>query len=121
MRQSSIAADGETWSRGGSNIALELGSGRSQDTSTSLAIGQASIGVNAIGAFWEAGLTNTILTIIQLLDLATRTTMGGQMEAARLAPRDEGIRTSNEESSGNEALHDDRDWRERESSMRMSR
>lgn len=69
VRQSTITADGETICRAGTHVTLELGCWRGQDATTTIAISEATFGIDAVGSLSireSRGLADSVLTIAKL-------------------------------------------------------
>jgi len=102
--------NGEAASWAGTSVTLELGGGRSKDTSTAVSIGNLAV-VDAVlcSLVGEAGgLTDTVLTISELTNSTTDTTRGSETEAALVSGR----QASSAGSKGKAQWGDNRSHRE---------
>jgi hypothetical protein len=82
--QIAVGVDSKASGRRGTNIALELGGGRSQDTATAVSISETTV-VDAVGSLSigeSRGLANSVLTVTKLANNSGLTTRGSQGEAA---------------------------------------
>ena len=77
-----IAARGESRSRCGTDIALPLSGRWCQDASPSLAIGQATIGSDAVFPFRKAVVANTVLAVRELADRSAGAAVDFDVETA---------------------------------------
>lgn len=102
--EQALGVDGEAGGGLGSSITLELGGRRGQNTSTSVAIDDSAIGVDAELALRKVA-EDTVLSIIELANGARGTARSGQMEATGVVSGDESIGSDSKSRERGKMLH----------------
>lgn len=74
-------------------------------TATSVGVGDAALGANAVVARRQTIITDAVLAIGELADEPRVTSRRGQLEAASIPPANKGIGASDQSCSSDEVLH----------------
>jgi hypothetical protein len=78
-----------------------------ENATTAVGVGDSTAGVDAELSWRQAVVTDAVLAIAQLANLAGGTTGGGEVEAAAVTAANESVGASSEGSKSDEVLHHD--------------